>query len=126
MKKSKLLLVAGLLGAAYLIYLVCYFVGSMASAGDGIELAAGGLATAIVMPHMVCVALAVAFNWLGWFLNAPWSALVAGILYAVSMVLMFLYALFVVVQMVLCFIAYAKIKKAHALSIENNSTSKME
>lgn len=126
MKKSKLLLVSGLLGTAYLIYLVCYFVGGMASAGDNIELAAGGLATAIVMPHMVCVALAVAFNWLGWFLNAPWGALVAGILYAVSMVLMFLYALFVVVQMVLCFIAYAKMKKAHALSIENNSTGKIE
>ena len=118
MKKSKLLLVAGVLGAAYLIYLVAYFVGGMASAGDDIELVTGGLATAIVMPHMVCVALAVVFNWLGWTLNAPWAALVAGILYAVSMVLMFLYALFVVVQMVLCFVAFAKMKKAGKIPTE--------
>ena len=126
MKKSKLLLVAGILGVAYLVYLISYFVGGMASAGDDIELAAGGLAAAIVMPHMVCVALAVVFNWLGWTLNAPWGALVAGILYAVSMVLMFLYAMFVVVQMILCFIAFAKMKKANQTQALSETSTKTE
>ena len=44
-----------------------------------------------------------------WWLPA-WAALVAGILYAVSMVCMFLYALFVALQMIFCFVAFARMK----------------
>lgn len=110
MKRNKLLLIAAILGSLYLIYLISYFVGGMASASGGEEVVAGGLATAIVLPHMLCVGIAVIFNWIGWALKARWGALVAGILYAVSILLMFLYGLFVVAQMVLCFVAFAKMK----------------
>ena len=109
MKRSKMLLIAAILGSLYLVYLVSYFMGGMDTTSSAEALGAG-LATAVVMPHMVCVAVAVVFNWIGWSMRARWGALVAGILYAVAMVLMFLYAMFVVIQMVLCFVAFAKMK----------------
>lgn len=109
MKKSKLLLASGVIGSLYLVYLVFYFAGGMSS-GDSTDVIAAGIATTLVMPHMLCVGIAVIFNWLGWALKAPWAALVAGIMYAVSIVCMFIYAMFVVLEMIFCFVAYAKMK----------------
>ena len=111
LKKNKLLLVAGFLGAAYLIYLISHFAGSMATA-DQAEAVGGAVATAIATPHIICVGLAAVFNWLGFFGGYPWGALVAGILYSVSVLFMFIYAPFVLVQLILCFIAFGKMKKA--------------
>ena len=109
MKRSKLLLVSGIIGTLYLIYLITYFTNGVVST-DGAEAIGAGLAAALVMPHMVCVAIAVIFNWLGWALKVRWGALVAGIMYAVSMVCMFLYAIFVLLEMIFCFVAFAKMK----------------
>ena len=110
MKRSKLLLIAAIIGTAYAIYLVTYFAGA-ASAGDGAEQAGAALATMLVMPHMAVVWLAAIFNWLGFFLKARWAALTAGILYAVAIVLFLAYFMFVIIEMILCFVAYAKMKK---------------
>ena len=111
MKRSILLLIAAILGLAYLIYIITYFSGIIANSSSGTELIAGGIATALVMPHIICVGVAVIFNVIGWALKARWAALVAGILYAVSMACMFMYAVFVVIQMILCFIGFAKMKQ---------------
>ncbi len=110
MKRSKLLLVAGIIGLAYGIYIVTYFFDGVASSSDAEQIGAG-LATMLVTPHMAFVWLAVIFNWLGFALKARWAALVAGILYAVAMVMFFMYFMFVIVEMILCFVAYAKMKK---------------
>lgn len=40
------------------------------------------------------------------------AALVGGILYAAALVLFLMYAPFVVVQMILCFVAFARMKQA--------------
>ena len=109
MKKSKLLLASGIIGTLYLIYLISYFSGGVVST-DGAEAIGAGIAAALVTPHMVCVGVAVIFNWLGWALKARWAALVAGIMYAVSIVCMFMYAMFVVLEMSFCFVAFAKMK----------------
>lgn len=111
-KKSKLLLVSGILGTLYLIYLITYFMGGMAT-DDQTQAIAGGLATMLVMPHMLCVGVAVIFTWIGWALRARWGALVAGILYSVSILAMFLYAPFVIIQLILSFVGFAKIKKSN-------------
>ena len=110
MKRSKLLLAAAILGTLYFVYLIVYFTGGMLSS-DSTEALGAGLATALVTPHMICTGIAVLFNWIGWILKARWAALVAGILYAVAMVCMFLYAAFVVLQMIFCFVAFAKMKQ---------------
>lgn len=111
MRRSRLLLAAGILGTAYLLYITLYFFGSIFSAENVSGTVAGGLATALVTPHIVCVGLAVAFNWIGWAVRTRWAALVAAILYSVSIVLMFLYAAFVIVQAILCFTAFGLMKQ---------------
>jgi len=115
MKKSKLLLAAGFLGTIYFIYLISYFTGAVGSS-EGAEALGAGVAAALVTPHMVCIGIAVIFNWLGWALKARWAALVAGIMYAVSIVFMFLYAVFVVLQMIFCFVTFAKMKQKSEIS----------
>ena len=61
---------------------------------------------------MFYVGLAALFSWIGWALRARWAALVAGILYAVSIVCMFLYAAFVLLEMIFCFVAFANMQRA--------------
>lgn len=110
MKRSKLLLISAIIGTLYGIYLVSYFFDGVSST-TGTEQIGAGLATMLVMPHMAAVWIAVVFNWLGYFFRLRWSALVAGILYAVSILLFFMYFMFVIVEMILCFIAYSKMGK---------------
>lgn len=98
--------VSGFLGMAltvlYTIYIVSYF-GEMAMDNLG-----GYIATAIVTPHMLCVAMAALFSLIGFFGKKRWAMLTAGILMAAAAVVFLTYAMFVVVQAVLLFIAYAR------------------
>lgn len=98
---------AAFLTLAYCIYVVCYFYGI-------IDTGAGMIASVIVMPHMVCVAVASIFAMVGRFAHKRWGMLTAGILLAVSAVLMLSYAPLVIVQLVLCFIAYVRMGKTAA------------
>ena len=110
-KKSVCLAIGGLLGLAYFIYICVYFTGVNTSSTDAAEAIGGAIATALVTPHMICVAIAVIFNLVGFFANKPWAALTAGILYAVGGVLFLAYFMFVIPSMVLCFVGYARVKK---------------
>lgn len=110
MKKNKLLLASWILGALYFVFLVTYFMGATSN-GDGMEQAGAVIATAIVMPHMVAVGLATLFNILGWAQNRRSFALTGGILYSVSIVLFPIYFMFVIIQVILSFWGYSKLKK---------------
>ncbi len=91
-----------LLTIAYAVYLISYFANiSRDSLGSAI-------ATAIVTPHMVCVAVAAIMTIIGFFGKKRWGFLVAGILLVVAAVIFLVYAMFVVVQAILAFIAYAR------------------
>ena len=68
----------------------------------------GAIATAIVTPHMVCIAVAAVMSIIGFFGKARWAFLVAGILLIVAAVVFLTYAMFVIVQAVLAFIAYGR------------------
>ena len=122
MKRSVLLLISGILGLCYVIYLISYFGGSMATSSNDAALVGAGLAATLVAPHMICVVLAVVFNIIAWYGNVRWAALVAGILYAVSMVCFVLYAVFVIIQTILCFIAYARMNNNVQATNTNNAT----
>jgi magnesium-transporting ATPase (P-type) len=88
MKKiNKPLLIALIIGAAYLVYSLVYWSGANAGSGSSSEQLGAAVATAMVIPHLVLVALAVVFNALATFLKKSAFALTAGILYAVAMVL---------------------------------------
>ena len=111
MKKSVLLLISGILGLCYAFYLISVFGGGLASSSSDAELIGAGIAATLVAPHMICVIAAVIFNIIAWLGNVRWAALVAGILYAVAMLCFVLYAFFVLIQTILCFVAFAKMKK---------------
>lgn len=112
--KSKLLLVALVLSALYMIYSAWYWFGGGAASQAGTDSAAqagGAIAAALVTPHLLCALLALVFNALGFAMGKRGFALTAGILYAVSMVLFPMYFFFVIVQMILCFVAFAKMRR---------------
>ena len=93
---------ASVLTVLYTIYILSYF-------GDiGMDSLGGFLAMQIVMPHLICVALAAVFSLIGFFGKKRWAMLTAGILMAVSAVLMMQYLPMVIVQAILFFISYAR------------------
>lgn len=109
-KKSVLLLIAAILGVIYAVYSIIYWGGAMSST-SGWEAVGAGIATALVMPHMICAVLAAIFNTIGWALSSRGLALTGAILYAVAAVLFPVYFMFVIIQMILSFIGFAKLKK---------------
>lgn len=108
--RSKVLFICAILATAYVIYLICYFGGSMTSS-DSAEAIGGAIATALVTPHMVVIGTGAVFSWLGFFLRKSWGALVGAILYCVGALLFMLYAMFCIPLIILGFIGYAKQKK---------------
>ncbi|BAK81151.1 hypothetical protein [Candidatus Arthromitus sp. SFB-rat-Yit] len=111
MKRSKLLLVSAVFSTLYLIYIFSYFLNGLASSSSGAEVVGVGIASFLVAPHVFMVLLGVLFNWIGWGMNKRWAALVSGILYSVSIFFMILYGIFVIIQVILCFVGYAKMGK---------------
>lgn len=109
-KISKCLLIAFILGVLYLIYSAFYWSGTAGSGADSAEQLGSSIATALVMPHLVMTVLAVIFNALGLFMRKRGFALTGAILYAVAMVLFPLYFMFVIIQMILSFVGFAKMK----------------
>lgn len=109
MKKSKLLLVSWILTGVYVVYLVTYFA-SILNNTAGAEQVGAGLAGVIVFPHALLTFLGLIFNFFGWSMNKRGFALTGAILYSVAMLLFPIYFFFILVQTILSFIAYAKMK----------------
>ncbi len=122
MKRSVALLISAIIGLIYGIYIISYFVDINASSSSTSDIIGSGIATALVLPHMIFVLIAVIFNIISWAINSRPFALTAGILYSVSALLFILYALFVVPSIVLSFVGFAKLKKI----IEYNKQEKTE
>ncbi len=110
-KKNIWLLLAALIGTVYLIYIIYHCVSTMFSS-DSSESLAGGLASLMLAPHIGLVLIAVIFNWIGYLFKLNWAALTAAICYGVAMVVFMLYFMFVILEMIFCFIGYAQMKKA--------------
>lgn len=112
MKRSRLLLISGILSAIYLSlyfklfywwnFIIKWFCCYICWSNIGINYST-----------YVFVGLAFIFNWIGWAMKLRWAALVAWILYAVSILLMFIFGIFVIIQMILCFVAFSKMKNIY-------------
>ena len=111
MKHRILLGIPFVLSAAYLAYSIVYWGGASSNAGSSAEAVGAAIASWLVMPHPICTFIAFIFNALAVFMERRPFALVAGILYAVAMVLFPTYFMFVVVQTVLCFVGFGLMKK---------------
>ena len=113
-KHSICLLLSWVFGALYCVYAVWYFTGAVSAQTDAAASLGAGIGFAIVAPHLIVAFLGAVFTMLGWSLNKRGFALTGGILYAVSMVLFPIYFMFVIVQMILAFVGFARIKKINA------------
>lgn len=109
-KLSKCLLISLIIGAAYLIYSISYWTGTAGSGATSAEQVGSGIATVLVMPHLVFTVLAVIFNALGLFMRKRGFALTGAILYTVALVLFPVYFMFVIVEMILSYVGFAKMK----------------
>lgn len=110
-KTSVCLLISFLIGALYFVFVFAYYVGVGSTAADMWEEVGIGIATALVMPHIICEGLAMLFNGLGCFLKRRGFALTGAILYAVSILLFPMYFMFVIIECVLSFVGYALMDK---------------
>lgn len=121
MKKSKVLIAAAVLGIIYMIILFVNFGGAIFGSSSDAEAVGGAIATALVMPHMICVLLAVIFNIIGALGNRSGFALTAGILYSVGGVLFLVYIPFLIPMIVLSFVGCSKVKKIKAEAMTANN-----
>ncbi|TDW25293.1 hypothetical protein EDD63_10525 [Breznakia blatticola] len=121
MKKNRLLLISFVLSVVYIVYEVFYLTGLSPSSNSAEEVGTA-LGFMLIIPHFVVVIVAVLFNGLALFMNKRAFALTAGILYSVSIVLMPIYFMFVLVQTVFCYIAFAKMKTVPIEKVESQKT----
>src|SRR6056297_1647924 len=121
-KRSKVMFTSAILGSLYLIYIVYYFFNEVGTT-QGAEQMGAALATTVVLPHIVLLALAVIMNWVGFFMNVKWGAISAGVLYSVSGVIFLLYIIFVIPMIILSFVGVSKIGKIQN-KLENQKSLK--
>ena len=92
-----LLIIALILTALYLRYSFDYWL-----ADD-----TPGLASLLVMPHILCALVGFLINIIGAIIPRRALALAAAILYTISGVAMLLYIVFIAIQAALCYVAFA-------------------
>lgn len=112
--RSKAAFIAALLGTAYAIYSITYWAGvggSTQTTTDSAEAIGAGIATLLVLPHVIVTVLAALFGLIGFFSRSAGLTLTSAILYSVAAVLFFVYALFLVPSIVLGFVGYVNQKK---------------
>lgn len=110
-KLSKLLLIAFIIGVAYIIYSLWYWTTGVDVGTSTAEQVGTGIAIVVVLPHLICTAFAVLFNGIGLFMRRRGFALAGAILYTVSLVLFPVYFMFVIIEAVLSYIGFARMKK---------------
>ncbi len=111
------LLISLVIGVAYLIYSVVYWSGAVGGTTTGTAAAGAAIASALVMPHLICLAVGIVFNALGLFMRKAAFALVGAILYAVALVLFIPYFMFVIVEMILSFVGFSQLKKGESTPV---------
>ncbi|CAN2243600.1 hypothetical protein MCEMKE157_01243 [actinobacterium SCGC AAA044-D11] len=112
--RSKAAFWATIFAFAYGIYAIVYWAGTNSSSTDSAEAIGAGIATLLVLPHLLITWLGIIFGIIGFFTRKTGLQLTAAILYAVGAVLFILYALFLLPSIVLGFIGYSVQKKLNA------------
>lgn len=118
-----LMLIAAVIGTAYLVYLISHFVGGVNDAAEGAEAVGTALATVMVTPHMIFVGIAALMSWLSVFCKLSGFALTAGIIYLVAIIVFPMYFMFVIVEAIFSFIGYARMRKSKKAIVTSESNN---
>lgn len=117
-KHNLLLLISFALGLLYSLYIIYYCFSMSGSGANDAENIGIGIGITLIMPHLICTVLATLFNGLGVFLNKRGFALTGAILYTIACVLMPIYFMFTIIQAILSYIGFAKLKKKVYIPID--------
>ncbi len=118
--KSKMLMASTITATAYTIYLICYFIGVIASANGSEEAIGGGIAALLVTPHMILFLIGSIFGWIALILKKSWPALIAAISYSVGTLCFLMYAMFGIPILILGFFGYANQQKLNKKANESH------
>ena len=113
-KRSLALLLALIIGIGYFGFCSRHFFGATVESAESGEAAAfigTALASALVAPHIALGWIAAVLNLAAFLGNSRGCAMAAFILYSISAVLFFMYAPFVVPEIILSIIGYVRLKK---------------
>ena len=113
-QKRSVALLLGAIVATICMYFLVSYMGDTVNNMDRMssaQQAGTGLAMMMVTPSVVVSGIGTIFAWLGWLMRMRGFALTAGILFAVAIGLMIPWFMYNIVQMILCFIGYARMKK---------------
>lgn len=118
-KRSVLLLIALIIVVGYLILQGQNYSSGLkalepeaTTTNQAAEQAGTAIGMTLLLPHIILVVLGAIFNAVAWLGKQRWAALTAAILYTVGGVLGFVNFLFLIVPMILCYVAYGKSKPA--------------
>lgn len=116
--KDKVLLISAIISTAWLLISYLIIRGQINAApqvattaeelGQQIGTAIGA---AMMIPFLVITFIGAVFNWCAWGTNKKGLALTAGILFSISLIFGFSYALGVIPCVVLAFVGYSRLKK---------------
>ena len=111
-KRSVILLIACIIATAVYIYLFTYMGGSIdkLDSMSSTEQLGTEIAMSIASPSLIVAGIGTILAWIGWLFKIRGFALAAGILFAVAMILLPSWFMFHILQMILCFVAFAKMK----------------
>lgn len=110
-RRSIFVLLAVIVAVLVLIYLNGYMRDSINNAEDGFAGLGVAIAISASQPFMIALGLGAVFGAVGWLFVLRWAALVAGILFAVAMILLPAWFVFALIPTVLAFIGYARMKR---------------
>lgn len=122
-KRSLALFLALAIGILYYGFCSKYFFGATvetAQTGDAATFVGSAIAGVLVTPHIALGWIAVVLNLIAFLANSRGCALATVILYAVSAVLFFMYALFIIPEIILSIIGYVRLKKINAKNKERD------
>ncbi len=111
--RSKVVFASAILGVLYFIMLFKNFF-------LGIDDVGSAVATALVMPHIIAVLIAMIFNILGFLKNKKAFVIVALVMYCVAGVLFILYVIMLIPMIILSAIGISKVSKINKVKEENN------
>ena len=111
--RSKAAFLAAVLASAYAVYSVVYWSGvaGEVDSADSAEAFGAGLATFLVLPHVIFTVVAALLGLIGFFTRSAGLILTSAILYSVAAVLFIVYAAFLVPSIILGFVGWANQKK---------------
>ena len=111
MKGKKILLTASIIGTVSIIVLLSVIVFSFSTnAGRSSEPSKYSISTISLLLFILLSIIAVVFSWIGYKTNNRIFALIAGILYTVTIVLVLDFFYFNIVQMGLCYAAFSAMR----------------